>query len=376
MNLKSFLKSLDASVDNKDVASLLPNLATIVNDPEYVSYVATTETMLTECDFNNILEALNKGFDLTNPAIQKSMMQSENRIFPIFMNSATYGYALAYNLENDEANKITYDLYQENYDFSKRKRTNTAIQLELLLLVEMMLSDKIATFEIEGSDIVYTSNIKMSAEVDKGSAMPNNASKGTIIVSSSNQVGFFEKDEENILISKILFLYAFLNDFYYGNPNGVYKEAFNDYYSNVDSIYDYNNLHPNISGFVEDLKAISRLYQAGKKIGVDTLHKFLQRLEIIAELLDGFSHQDINLEFDFVDSPELNIDILQEMAEKFPEKREIFTGKKSFEKGKFSEMEYLRETLKIDDQKDLVVEEKLKNATLPDFCEAAREQNF
>lgn len=367
MNLKSFLKSLDASVDNKGVVSLLPNLATIVNDPEYVSYVATTETMLTECDFNNILEALNKGFDLTNPAIQKSMMQSENRIFPIFMNSATYGYALAYNLENDEANKITYDLYQENYDFSKRKRTNTAIQLELLLLVEMMLSDKIATFEIEGSDIVYTSNIKMSAEVDKGSAMPNNASKGTMVVSSSNQVSFFEKDEENILVSKILFLYAFLNDFYYGNPNGVYKEAFNDYYSNVDSIYDYNNLHPNISGFVEDLKAISRLYQAGKKIGVDTLHKFLQRLEIIAELLDGFSHQDINLEFDFVDSPELNIDILQEMAEKFPEKREIFTGKKSFEKGKFSEMEYLRENLKIDDQKDLVVEEKLKNATLPDF---------
>ena len=358
MNLKSFLKSLDASVDNKGVVSLLPNLATIVNDPEYVSYVATTETMLTECDFNNILEALNKGFDLTNPAIQKSMMQSENRIFPIFMNSATYGYALAYNLENDEANKITYDLYQENYDFSKRKRTNTAIQLELLLLVEMMLSDKIATFEIEGSDIVYTSNIKMSAEVDKGSAMPNNASKGTMVVSSSNQVSFFEKDEENILVSKILFLYAFLNDFYYGNPNGVYKEAFNDYYS---------NLHPNISGFVEDLKAISRLYQAGKKIGVDTLHKFLQRLEIIAELLDGFSHQDINLEFDFVDSPELNIDILQEMAEKFPEKREIFTGKKSFEKGKFSEMEYLRENLKIDDQKDLVVEEKLKNATLPDF---------
>ena len=367
MNLKSFLKSLDASVDNKGVVSLLPNLATIVNDPEYVSYVATTETMLTECNFNNILEALNKGFDLTNPAIQKSMMQSENRIFPIFMNSATYGYALAYNLENDEANKITYDLYQENYDFSKRKRTNTAIQLELLLLVEMMLSDKIATFEIEGSDIVYTSNIKMSAEVDKGSAMPNNASKGTMVVSSSNQVSFFEKDEENILVSKILFLYAFLNDFYYGNPNGVYKEAFNDYYSNVDSIYDYNNLHPNISGFVEDLKAISRLYQAGKKIGVDTLHKFLQRLEIIAELLDGFSHQDINLEFDFVDSPELNIDILQEMAEKFPEKREIFTGKKSFEKGKFSEMEYLRENLKIDDQKDLVVEEKLKNATLPDF---------
>ena len=367
MNLKSFLKSLDASVDNKGVVSLLPNLATIVNDPEYVSYVATTETMLTECDFNNILEALNKGFDLTNPAIQESMMQSENRIFPIFMNSATYGYALAYNLENDEANKITYDLYQENYDFSKRKRTNTAIQLELLLLVEMMLSDKIATFEIEGSDIVYTSNIKMSAEVDKGSAMPNNASKGTMIVSSSNQVSFFEKDEENTLVSKILFLYAFLNDFYYGNPNDVYKEAFNEYYNNVDSIYSYNKLHGDISGFVEDLKAISRLYQAGKKIGVDTLHKFLQRLEIIAELLDGFSHQDINLEFDFVDSPELNIDILQEMAEKFPEKREIFTGKKSFEKGKFSEMEYLRENLKIDDQKDLVVEEKLKNATLPDF---------
>ena len=367
MNLKSFLKTLNASVDNKDVASLLPNLATIVNDPEYVSYVATTETMLTECDFNNILEALNKGFDLTNPAIQKSMMQSENRIFPIFMNSATYGYALAYNLENDEANKITYDLYQENYDFSKRKRTNTAIQLELLLLVEMMLSDQIATFEKEDSDIVYTSNIKISVEVDKGSAMPNNASKGTMVVSSSNQVSFFEKDEENILVSKILFLYAFLNDFYYGNPNKVYKEAFNEYYDKSSSIYNYNNLHPNISGFVEELKAISRLYQAGKKIGVDTLHKFLQRLEIIAELLDGFSHQDINLEFDFVDSPELNIDILQEMAEKFPEKREIFTGKKSFEKGKFSEMEHLRENLKIDDHKDLVVEEKLRNATLPDF---------
>ena len=101
MNLKSFLKTLDASVDNNDVASLLPNLATIVNDPEYLPYVATAETMLTECDFNNILEALNKGFDLANPAIQKLMMQSENRIFPIFMNSATYGYALAYNLEKD-----------------------------------------------------------------------------------------------------------------------------------------------------------------------------------------------------------------------------------------------------------------------------------
>lgn len=367
MNLKSFLKSLDASVDNKDVASLLPNLATIVNDPEYLPHVATAETMLTECDFNNILEALNKGFDLTKEKIQELMMQSENRIFPIFMNSVTYGYALAYNLKNDEANGMTREMYKEKYDFSKRKRTNTAIQLELLLLVEMMLSDRIATFETEDSDIVYTSNIKMSVDVDKGSAMPNNASKGTIIVSSSNQVGFFEKDEENTLVSKILFLYAFLNDFYYGNPNDVYKEAFNEYYNNVDSIYSYNKLHGDISGFVNDLKAIARLYQAGKKIGVDTLHTFLQRLQIIAELLDGFSHQDINLEYDFVDSPELNIDILQEMAEKFPEKREIFTGKKSFEKGKFSEMEYLRENLKIDDQKDLVVEEKLRNATLPDF---------
>ena len=43
MNLKSFLKSLDASVDNKGVVSLLPNLATIVNDPEYVSYSRGTE---------------------------------------------------------------------------------------------------------------------------------------------------------------------------------------------------------------------------------------------------------------------------------------------------------------------------------------------
>lgn len=367
MNLKSFLETLDASVDNKDVASLLPNLATIVNDTEYLPYVTTAESMLTECDFNNILEALNKGFDLTNPMIQKLMMQSENRIFPIFMQPVIYGYALAYNLEAKEANKMTSEMYHEAYDFSKRKRTNTSIQLELLLLVEMILSGRIATFETEDSDIVYTSNIKMLTGVNKGSAMPNNSSKGTMVVSSSNQVSFFEKDEENILVSKILFLYAFLNDFYYGNPNEVYQEAFKEYYNNVDSIYDYNALHSNMSGFVEELKAIAKLYQAGKKIGLDTLHTFLQRLQTIAELLDGFSHQDINLEFDFVDFPELDVDILQEMAEKFPEKREIFTGKKSFEKGKFSEMEYLRENLKIDDHKDLVVEAKLKNATLPDF---------
>ena len=124
----------------------------------------------------------------------------------------------------------------------------------------MMLSDKIATFETEDSDIVYTSSIKISVDVDKGSAMPNNASKGTMIVNSSNQVSFFEKDEENTLVFKILFLYAFLNDFYYGNPNDVYKEAFNEYYNNVDSIYSYNKLHGDISGFVDELKAIARLY--------------------------------------------------------------------------------------------------------------------